>query len=763
MGESTDFLLTSVILVVAITSLFPSEISIGQMPESTHSAHDSRPAGFWWAAVSLFVPLAALILMVAAVTYYYERNLQYQKSLVVESRSLDAATQVIHTRLSDIASDLRVFAASPALARFLSNASDDDRAAVKKYFRALVDSKGFYDQVRVLNELGMELVCVNYTDGHAEIVPEAMLEDKSTRYYVSETLQLQRGEVFISKFDLNIERGQIERPFKPVLRLSTPAFDQQGNQRGLVILNYLGADLHRLIDESMASLNSSLILLNADGYWLFAQRPEDEWGFMLGNERRFQQDFPTIWERLRELSGQLWEAGALFSYRKLNPVKDITAVDQALSATVYDQKSAPPEYEWVLMSVVSAADFSALLLPIKQRIGMISGVLLLVAGAASWWFGVIRTTTLKLSWQREQALREAREKQSLLELFIQHVPAAVAMLDIDMRYVAVSQRWCQDYRLTENLIGRSHYEIFPETPERWREIHQRCLAGAVERHDEDPFPRHDGRVDWLRWEVRPWYGAEGRVGGLIMLTEVITERRKAEQIKDEFVSKVSHELRTPMTAIYGALKLLDSGVVGAIDEQKQPLFNILASNTDRLLNLVNDLLDVQRVKLGALEFTFEVTDMAELARDTLTSMTELATTRGVRLEFEDLSGTSRVLLCDRIRLGQVLTNLLSNALKHSPEGGVVRVQLLMSAGHLRVEVIDEGPGVPESFSEQIFAEFAQADHGDTRIPGSSGLGLAISRAIVERHRGCIGYVNRCESGAVFYFEIPSSDLDRLSA
>jgi|GEM_PF-1335055 len=132
--------------------------------------------------------------------------------------------------------------------------------------------------------------------------------------------------------------------------------------------------------------------------------------------------------------------------------------------------------------------------------------------------------------ERKHAEAALQDSNLKLKLFVEHTPAAIAMLDSDMRYIAVSRRWYTDYQIKlDDIIGMSHYDVFPEIGDRWKEIHRRCLAGAVEKCDEDPFPRTDGRTDWVRWEIRPWYSYENKIGGLIVFSEVITESIRAKQ------------------------------------------------------------------------------------------------------------------------------------------------------------------------------------------------------------------------------------------
>ena len=139
--------------------------------------------------------------------------------------------------------------------------------------------------------------------------------------------------------------------------------------------------------------------------------------------------------------------------------------------------------------------------------------------------GVIRDIT-----QRKRAEEELQRNEQLLRLFVEHSPAAIAMFDRNMKYIVASRRYLADYDLGEqNIIGRSHYEVFPEIPERWKEIHRRCLTGVIEKAEEDPFPRLDGRIDWVRWEIHPWYETNKDIGGIILFSEVTTERKQVRE------------------------------------------------------------------------------------------------------------------------------------------------------------------------------------------------------------------------------------------
>ncbi|SMB84325.1 ATP-binding protein [Deinococcus hopiensis] len=242
---------------------------------------------------------------------------------------------------------------------------------------------------------------------------------------------------------------------------------------------------------------------------------------------------------------------------------------------------------------------------------------------------------------------------------------------------------------------------------------------------------------------------------VLIISRDISDRKHVERLKNEFVSTVSHELRTPLTSIRGSLSLIASGIMGELQPRGKKLVEIALNNSERLVRLINDLLDMEKIESGKLEFEMRRLDVNALVRRSVEANRAYAQPFGVELEFSPQVPDVHV-WGDEDRLLQVLTNLISNAVKFSPQGSAVTVATAMKDGAVRISVRDRGPGIPPQFRSRIFGRFAQADASVTRDKGGTGLGLSISKAIVDRHGGRIAFEDHPEGGTVFAFELPPS-------
>jgi signal transduction histidine kinase/DNA-binding response OmpR family regulator len=356
---------------------------------------------------------------------------------------------------------------------------------------------------------------------------------------------------------------------------------------------------------------------------------------------------------------------------------------------------------------------------------------------------------------RESALSERTE---LLATTLQSMDEGIAVFSSERRLVACSEAYFDLLAMPEHLraVGTPIEEIVlylarggyfgPGDPTSIQQSIVRAVKSGKSMRSELKAP--DGRILSVARSIKP----DGRI---IVTCLDVTERKQIEQMKDEFISTVSHELRTPLTSITGSIGLLLGGAGGEISARASRLVNIAHKNAQRLTKLVNDLLDIDRLETGQVEFKRELVDLNQLAAQVIEHNRPYADRFGVPLQANPAPYPVYV-TGDPDRLHQVVTNLLSNAVKHSPAGKPVAINVSRGRSNARLSVVDQGPGVPEQFRPRLFRRFAQVESSDRRQTEGTGLGLAISRAIIERHDGSIGYTTNLGTGSTFFFELPAA-------
>ena len=434
------------------------------------------------------------------------------------------------------------------------------------------------------------------------------------------------------------------------------------------------------------------------------------------------------------------------------------AVDGALSRIPEAQRKAIRD-RWVTLAPARSGLDPALALGLLALLG--TAALAAIVGLG--WSRLLRR-------QVAERTRELAESEERLETLVAHVPAAVAMFDREMRHLVASPRWIRDFQLSgRDVIGRNLHVLLPNLPPHWQEAHRRCLAGSVERCEEEELHQPDGTVDWVRWESHPWRGADGEVGGIVIAAE-LTTRWKGMRSRLEassrlaalgtLVAGVAHEVNNPLAGTLSGLTLAIDLLEERVAEATRPGGEPIAPEAVRAIleDLQNAREAAQRVATIVRDLaTFarpgarrEPVDLGKVVREAL-HWVEKGARKDVGLQVE-ISASPEV-EGSGSQLSQVVVNLLNNAIRAIPSGRPGHV--VVRAGHgvpgmARLEVVDDGVGMSAEVAARVFDPFFT-----TRETGDgTGMGLAICHAIVAVHGGTIQVQSQPGRGSTFRVELP---------
>jgi two-component system sensor histidine kinase/response regulator len=379
-------------------------VKVDNMKNSGKSLNIAKP--FFLIFLTLFTFATSIV---AGFSF---QNLKFQEKhlKIAEQGHLEVALREIHENIKSIISDLFYLSVNPSLHQMIETGQLSVREKVSKVFMDFCKNSKNYDQVRFLDESGMERIRINFGQGRPYIVADDKLQDKAKRYYFADAITLEPGRVFMSPLDLNIENGQIEHPLKPMIRFGTPVVDLKGRKRGIVLLNYFGATLIRKLNQTLSDATGSVMFLNSEGYWLKGLNPEDEWGFMYKNrkDRSLPKRDPEVWNRISaQATGQFRNDHGIYTFATIQPLRNgiLSSTGSGENFKSSDFVLSGKDYTWKIVTFISKKTLKERQTAYLLQWLPMYGLLILLLAIVSWSL----SSAAAHRKQAEEDLQKAKE------------------------------------------------------------------------------------------------------------------------------------------------------------------------------------------------------------------------------------------------------------------------------------------------------------------------------------------------------------------
>lgn len=703
-------------------------------------------------------------------------------------------------------------------------------------FNAEIRAQDIIDHIRYIDETGMEQVRSNRFGQDGVKVEEQDLQDKSDTEYFQDSVGLGATEMYVSDITLNREGEDrhIEIPYKPVIRFATPVFDEVGVNRGILIINVdfnkLLSSSNLVLD-----VNSTYYALDTVGSFLEHPDPQKEWGgdADLGTGITVYSEFPGIFSEpftegfgeiittstdafvidevslnknksfylltqidIGELLGPIYSftqgaaaAGLiifiilffvfLFVIRKLlSPLARLTDAAKSIGKGDFDQHvDVQSEDEIGLLgNTVNAMasqlkdSYQELQFAVDEKTEDLKNKVGQLQKTKTAMFNIIDD----LDEEKAAVTLERDKIQTILESIGDAVFVVNQDLEITM-YNRIAEKISRVPK--DEALGKNYTEVFhfqnEETGERNSKFIENVFSTGkiqeMENHTE--LVRTDGTKIAVADSAAPLKDLDGNVIGAVVVFRDVTKERQIDKAKTEFVSLASHQLRTPLTSIRWYLELLQSGDAGELTEAQREYINEAHAGTTRMNDLVRSLLNVSRIELGKFMIEPEETDIPALMQQMINEQKPAITEKGHTVDFSADATLPHVLADPKI-LANVFQNLVSNAVKYTPNNGQITVNIVakkagdqfggreLDEGVLAISVADNGQGIPKKEHEHIFEKLYRAENAKASDTEGTGLGLYIARQVVQEAGGDVWFESEQDKGTTFFLVIPLTGMKK---
>lgn len=463
----------------------------------------------------LFLPLAVGIMGIAVYSYQDEKKQEFRIAALHERNVVRMGKSAMLQALDKLKNDVQYFSQYHEFEKYLDTGSSENLKHLTYDFKLLMQNRRVYDQMRWIDENGMERLRINFNNGSPALVPSEQLQNKKNRYYFSEAMQFREGETYFSLFDLNIDQEKIEIPYKPMIRSATPIVSKEGDKKGIFIINYLGNEVIQKFVEATAISKGEAMLLNGEGYWLKGGKKSDEWGFMFNrNDLSLSHRFPSAWQHIAKAEeGQFVDEQGLWTFTTVHPLVNALGIIH-----LNDKKSVWKAVILVPSNKLYAKTHTMSFLFFYTVLGLVA------AGIGSF--------ALAYLYRKKQlALRNLSELHQRTEGILHSVPDMIMQVDNEKRYV-----WANDIGIAffgEDVIGKEASFYFEGKQDTYAIVEPLFMGENQAVYVESWQRRRDGEKRLLAWWCQTLKDEAGNLTGILSTARDITDQKKVQDEADK--------------------------------------------------------------------------------------------------------------------------------------------------------------------------------------------------------------------------------------